>query len=46
MADSRMLSHLVPSTGFQPASIEQGVLGEFILCCLLLECDHHRGHGD
>lgn len=30
-----MLSHLVPSTDFQPASIEQGVLKGFILCCLL-----------
>lgn len=26
MADSRMLSHLLPSTDFQPASIEQGVM--------------------
>lgn len=46
MADSSMLSHLVPSTDFQPASIEQGVLEGSIPCCLLLERDHHWGCGD
>lgn len=30
----RMLPHLVPSTDFQPASIEQVVLKGFVLCCL------------
>jgi len=35
MGNSRMLSHLVPSTDLQPASIVEGELKGFIPCFVL-----------